>query len=513
MRVRRERRARPRRSLTHLEFAIGFVTNFFDTLGIGSFAPTTSVFKLRHLVADERIPGTLNVGHTLPTVAQALIFIAIVAVDIKTLILMIFASVVGAWVGAGVVASWSRRKVQIGMGSALAAAAVFFIMRNLEVFPAGGDTLGLEGERLVAGLVGNFVLGAIMTVGVGLYAPCMILVALLGMKPKTAFPIMMGSCAFLMPVASMRFIREGSYALKPALGLALGGIPGVLLAAYVVKELNVVTVRWLEAFVIDFQCLNRSAMSSARRRSSGLSRIDMSAGSAREVDAGRARVDLRVGVGAGREVPGGAVGGLEADLAGALERRCVGVPRALSLPTIEDAGGVLLLLGRLAPVARRQRAVLLPRAAVHLERAVASARDPEQAHRRRLASAALGQRELPPQPFDAGDAAVASIALRSFWLTARMSAAVSPVAHAGQTEEIARQLRSVRVQDERPAHPEDAAEETRLEDHVVARRRLAAAPSGAAGLRSSNRPERTRTRRSRLRASAPGADPASSCRD
>lgn len=247
------------------EIVLGFVTNFFDALGIGSFAPTTSVFKLRHMVADERIPGTLNVGHTLPTVAQALIFIAIVAVDVKTLILMILASVIGAWLGAGVVASWSRRKVQIGMGSALAAAAVFFIMRNLEVFPAGGDTLGLEGERLVAGLVGNFVLGAIMTVGVGLYAPCMILVALLGMNPKTAFPIMMGSCAFLMPVASMRFMREGSFSLRPALGLALGGVPGVLLAAYVVKELNVVTVRWLVIVVVLYTAF--SMLRSAARES------------------------------------------------------------------------------------------------------------------------------------------------------------------------------------------------------------------------------------------------------
>lgn len=247
------------------EIVLGFVTNFFDALGIGSFAPTTSVFKIRQMVADERIPGTLNVGHTLPTVAQALIFIAIVAVDVKTLILMILASVVGAWVGAGVVASWPRRKVQIGMGSALAAAAVFFIMRNLNVFPAGGDTLGLEGERLVAGLVGNFILGAIMTVGVGLYAPCMILVALLGMNPKTAFPIMMGSCAFLMPVASIRFIRERSFALKPALGLALGGIPGVLLAAYVVKELNVVTVRWLVIVVVLYTAF--SMLRSAARES------------------------------------------------------------------------------------------------------------------------------------------------------------------------------------------------------------------------------------------------------
>src|SRR4051794_26633815 len=63
-----------------LEVALGFVTAFFDALGIGSYAPTTAVLKLRRLVADEKIPGTLNVGHTLATVAQAFIFIAVVTV-------------------------------------------------------------------------------------------------------------------------------------------------------------------------------------------------------------------------------------------------------------------------------------------------------------------------------------------------------------------------------------------------------------------------------------------------
>ena len=48
----------------------GFVTNFFDTLGIGSFAPSTVIFRFRQMVPDELIPGTLNVGHTLPVVLR-----------------------------------------------------------------------------------------------------------------------------------------------------------------------------------------------------------------------------------------------------------------------------------------------------------------------------------------------------------------------------------------------------------------------------------------------------------
>jgi uncharacterized membrane protein YfcA len=246
------RRARPEGGLapTPLELVLGFVTNFFDTLGIGSFASTTSVFKLRRMVPDEKIPGTLNVGHALPTVAQALIFIAIVNVGMATLIALIAASVAGAWLGAGVVSALPRRSVQLGMGCALLVAAGLFVMTNLGLLPGGGEALSLQGWRFAAGLLGNFVLGALMTLGIGLYAPCMILVSLLGMNPIAAFPIMMGSCAFLMPVGSLRFIEKGSYAPRPALGLALGGIPGVLIAAFIVKSLPVTALRWLVVAVV-----------------------------------------------------------------------------------------------------------------------------------------------------------------------------------------------------------------------------------------------------------------------
>jgi len=252
---------------TPIELLLGFVTNFFDTLGIGSFAPTTSFFKLRRMVPDERIPGTLNVGHAPPTVTQALIFIAIVSVGMATLTALIAASVAGAWLGAGFVSGLPRRKVQIGMGGALLVAAVLFTMTNLGLIPGGGDALSLQGWRFAAGVAGNFVLGALMTLGIGLYAPCMILVSLLGMNPIAAFPIMMGSCAFLMPVGSLRFIEKGSYAPRPALGLALGGIPGVLLAAFVVKSLPLTALRWLVVAVVLYAAV--AMLRSARGEAGG----------------------------------------------------------------------------------------------------------------------------------------------------------------------------------------------------------------------------------------------------
>jgi uncharacterized membrane protein YfcA len=328
---------------TPAQFGLGFITNFFDTLGIGSFAPTTAAFKFFRMVPDRLIPGTLNVGHTLGAVVQTFIYTLVIDVDITTLTLMILAAVLGARLGAGVVASWPKRKVQIGMGTALLVAAALFtraqianpsqpvvagaaqtgaaisttgwdpsstVLRSGSVFtidnvrtlnartgrgaglvqftaledvvsdaegkatlrlstpitvdgpartvfetPEDGasvdvGTLSLAGVKLALGLLGNFALGALMTLGIGLYAPCMILVGLLGMNARTAFPIMMGSCAFLMPLASATFVRKHAYALRPALGLALGSVPAVLIAAYLVTSMPLYYVRWLVVGVV-----------------------------------------------------------------------------------------------------------------------------------------------------------------------------------------------------------------------------------------------------------------------
>jgi uncharacterized membrane protein YfcA len=258
-----------------IETFIGFITNFFDTLGIGSFATTTSFYKLRRLVSDQVIPGTLNVGHTMPAITQALIYISIIEVEMLTLISMIAAAVAGSWLGAGIVRNWPKRKVQIGMGFALLGAAVIMLMTQLRLLPGGGEALALEGVRMYIGLAGNFLLGVLMTLGIGLYAPCLILVSLLGMSPTAAFPIMMGSCAFLMPVASARFIRGSRYAPRAALGLLLGGVPAVLIAAFIVKSLPLATVRWLVVVVVVYTAtaMLRSAYGSLERVPSTVSPV------------------------------------------------------------------------------------------------------------------------------------------------------------------------------------------------------------------------------------------------
>ena len=241
---------------TPYQLLIGFVTDFFDTLGVGSFATTTSLFRLGKIVDDDKIPGTLNVGHTLPTILQALIYINIVEIDLWTLWILIIASVAGSYVGATFVSRLSKKSIQLGMGGALLVAVSMIIAKLLGWIPSGGESLGLRGVNLLIGIVGNFTFGAVMMIGVGAYAPIMIMVSLLGMNQKAAFPLMMGSCAILMPVASYRFISSGKYDARAALGLTLLGLPGVAIAAWIVKELPLVYVNWLVVVVVIYTAVS-----------------------------------------------------------------------------------------------------------------------------------------------------------------------------------------------------------------------------------------------------------------
>lgn len=251
---------------TPYQILVGVVTDFFDTLGIGSFATTTALYRARRTIDDRLLPGTLNVGHTLSTIAQAYLFFTSVEVDRITMISMIAAAVAGAWGGAGFVAKWPRPRVQAVMGVALLAIGAVIVLRQLND-PRGGDAKGVTGLLLAAGIAGNFVLGVLMTMGIGLYAPCLLLVCLLGMNPKTGFPIMMGSCAFLMPLASLRFLKERSCDLRACAGLSIGGIPAVFAATYLVTNLDLKVVKWLVLVVVVYTAI--SLLLAARRAASG----------------------------------------------------------------------------------------------------------------------------------------------------------------------------------------------------------------------------------------------------
>ncbi|MGF1737533.1 sulfite exporter TauE/SafE family protein [Photobacterium satsumensis] len=229
---------------------IGGFANFCDTLGVGSFAIKTAGYKQFKLIDDQLLPGTLNCQAVLATVVQSLIFLTAVDVDPTTLVSMVLAACLGATVGARLVSSWDRQLIRLVMSVALLVVASLMLAGQLKLFPLGGLELGLSGWKLALAIAGNFLFGALMTVGIGLYAPCMTMVYLLGMHPLAAFPIMMCSCAFLSFFSAGGFIRMNRINSRAALVVAITGPIGVVIAAYLVKSLDLHLLAWLVIGVV-----------------------------------------------------------------------------------------------------------------------------------------------------------------------------------------------------------------------------------------------------------------------
>ena len=236
-----------------LGFGIGAVTDFLDTLGIGSFVTSTAIFQATHYLKDERqLPGTLNTMHSIPTAFEAIFFVTAVKVDPWTLLSLVLAAAVGAVLGSEFMVKLNQRRIQLIMAIALVVTAVLMaakLMGWVSLLGVANHATSLRGWPLAIGIIGNFILGLLMSAGVGLYAPCMVMVYFLGLTPIAAFPIMMLSCALLMPSSAVNFIRHDRVDYRGLFGIILGGIIGVILAATVVKSLSLTALSWLIVLV------------------------------------------------------------------------------------------------------------------------------------------------------------------------------------------------------------------------------------------------------------------------
>ena len=231
---------------------VSLIANFFDTLGIGSFAIATSAWKFTKSISDDLIPGTLNVVFAVPVVTEATIFIQRIDMDPLTLVLMIASSAIGAMIGAKIMSKLDIMKIRLVLGIALIIVAIITLCKINAIGPFGiiGSARGLTGGMLIVGVVVNFFLGALMTAGIGLYAPCMALVLLLGMSADIAFPVMMGSCAYLMPSAGITFVKEGKYDRTSAIPMLISGVIGVLIAGFIVTSLPLTLLTYLVCIVM-----------------------------------------------------------------------------------------------------------------------------------------------------------------------------------------------------------------------------------------------------------------------
>ena len=247
------RAAIAQRALPRIEaILLGAVVSFFDTLGIGSFAPTAAWMKFRKLVPDRLIPPTMLVGLTPPVFAESIIFLLLLGVGVDPVLLAgcAIAVLLGGLVGAPLVARTRVWVVQLIVAVGLLLAAGAYAMANLQLFPAGGTAASLPTGLTIAAIGANFLFGILLNFGVGNYAPTLVTLSLMGMNPKLIFPIMAAGAAAMGGGACIRHIQMGQMDLRIVVGLGIGGIPAVLVAALIVKSMPVELLRWLVIVVV-----------------------------------------------------------------------------------------------------------------------------------------------------------------------------------------------------------------------------------------------------------------------
>lgn len=248
---------------------LGAVVSFFDTLGIGCFAPTTAWMKFRKLVPDRLIPPTLIVGLGPPAMAESIIFLILLGVKVDPVLLFgsTISVLLGGLFGAPLVARARVWIVQLTVAIGLLLAAAAYALTNLHLMPGGGMAAGLSPLLTILAIIASFGIGILLNFGVGNYAPTLVILSLLGMDPRLCFPIMASGAALMSAGAGVRHIQIGQMDLRIVVGLAIGGIPAVLIAAFIVKAMDLDVLRWLVLVVVLYAAaiMFRAAMSGRKQ--------------------------------------------------------------------------------------------------------------------------------------------------------------------------------------------------------------------------------------------------------
>jgi len=248
--------------------ALGAVVNFFDTFGISSFAQTTAWMKFRKMVPDRLIPPTMIAGLTPPAMAESIIFLILLGVRVDPVLLFgaAMATFVGGVIGAPLVVRARAWIVQMIVAIGLTIAGIAFVLAILGKLPAGGTASGLPMGLTIVAIAASFVLGLLANFGVGNYAPTLVMLSLMGMDPHYCFPIMASGASLMGAGSSMRFIKVPEIDLRIVVGLALGGIPAVLVAALIVKQMDVDILRYVITLVVFYTAVVMARASIRGRR-------------------------------------------------------------------------------------------------------------------------------------------------------------------------------------------------------------------------------------------------------
>jgi hypothetical protein len=183
---------------------------------------------------------------------ESIIFLILLGVRVDPVLLFggAMATFAGGVVGAPLVVRSRAWIVQMTVAIGLALAGIAFVLAITGNLPAGGTASGLPMGLTIIAIAASFVFGLLANFGVGNYAPTLAMLSLMGMDPHYCFPIMASGASLMGAGSSVRFVKMPEIDLRIVVGLTLGGIPAVLVAALIVKSMNVDVLRYVITVVV-----------------------------------------------------------------------------------------------------------------------------------------------------------------------------------------------------------------------------------------------------------------------
>lgn len=233
-----------------------FVLMLLSTLGISDFAISMAVYPKTKWVTAKKMPGTLNVQVAIPAAVMALAFINSIKIDVLTLVVPIVCQMTGSYLSPRYVVKLPANTIKRVMAVGLFISAGFILAGKFGIMPTGGDATGLRGVKLVILGACTFIWGALNNIGIGSYSTTMATVYALGLSPVAAFPIMMGSSGFSVPIGSMQFVKLKAYNRKISLFTSTIGSLAVLVGVFFIKSLDLSTVQWVVVAVIIYSAIS-----------------------------------------------------------------------------------------------------------------------------------------------------------------------------------------------------------------------------------------------------------------
>jgi uncharacterized membrane protein YfcA len=229
---------------------VSFLLNFLSGFGVSDYVICTALYHKTGWAEPRKLPGTLNTQSTLPVLVFALAYLSSVQVDIRTLLPLLAADMLGAFLSPRLTMSLPVRRIRQILACGLLFAGCAILANKLELVAVGGQATSLQGFKLAAGVICYFIIGALKAMGVASYPLAMTATFFLGLHPLVSYPLMMGGGALAAPLILIRYVKLDGYMRKLTLLGATVGVAGGAIAVFTVKTLDISLLQWLVVGVV-----------------------------------------------------------------------------------------------------------------------------------------------------------------------------------------------------------------------------------------------------------------------